>query len=395
MQSSGLQKGGGKAYGRRFKSGLIALALTAAIFCGIYGARAQDILPLPVNPFPGLRALPLTPFPAPHFKCPTWLNSPPLTLEQLYGKVALIDFWEYTCINCIRTFPHLKRWNELYGPLGLVVIGVHTPEFDFAKDPRRVASAVKRFGFTFPIAVDSDRLVWDDFHVNAWPSDDLIDKDGNVVFVHIGEGGYSVLERKIQELLKQANPALDFKQAKYAIPPEPSQSGGACLEPTPETYLGFERGDRLANEQGYAEAKAASYQLPKEIAMDGFGLSGGWLASPENLQTIGAGLTRPSSLVLKFRAQSVYLVAGTGDGVPRALYVTQDGKPVGMDARGVDVKSDKRAATYISVGAKRMYYLVRNPAFGRHTLTLTAYDPIISLYSFTFGNNCETPFDRK
>ncbi len=189
--------------------------------------------------------------PAPDFSCDVWFNSPPLRLLNLRGKVVLIDFWEYTCINCIRTFPYLRRWNALYAPLGLVIIGVHTPEFPFARDPKRVQEAARRFGLSFPIAVDSDYRVWNAFHNEAWPAKYLIDKDGNVAFVHLGEGDYAEFEAHIRELLKEANPRLQFNDPKFAASRDDSASIAGCGQETPETYLGFERGDGLANAGGY------------------------------------------------------------------------------------------------------------------------------------------------
>ena len=169
--------------------------------------------------------------PAPDFSCERCLNHAPFKLSDLRGKVVLVDFWEYTCINCIRTFPYLRRWDRLYRPLGLVIVGVHTPEFEFGKNPERVADATKRFGFDFPVAIDSDYKIWYAFHNEGWPADYLIDKDGNIVYTHMGEGEYGYFEQKIQELLKQANPALDFNQPKYKIPEDENVefSGGVCM----------------------------------------------------------------------------------------------------------------------------------------------------------------------
>jgi thiol-disulfide isomerase/thioredoxin len=152
---------------------------------------------------------------APSLPATQWLNSTPLALNDLREKVVLIDFWEYTCINCIRTFPWLRRWNKLYKPDGLVVIGVHTPEFAFARDPRNVVDAVSRFGFTFPIAIDSNYAIWNAFHNDAWPADYLIDRQGNIAYVHFGEGDYGTFEQEIRKLLLEANPHLDFTAALY------------------------------------------------------------------------------------------------------------------------------------------------------------------------------------
>ena len=331
---------------------------------------------------------------APDFTGEVWLNSPPLRRADLRGKVVLVDFWEYTCINCIRTFPYLRRWNSLYGPLGLVTIGVHTPEFAFGRDPGRVREAVKRFGLTFPIAVDSDYKIWDAFHNEAWPAKYLIDKDGNIAFVHIGEGQYLEFESQIQKLLTEANPHLDFSGPKFAPPAEQAEPITGCAQETPETYLGFERGDHLVNESGYRH-EPASYTAPADIPPNGYALNGRWLATPESIEHSGGAPGSDDSLTLRYEAKSVYLVAGSEDGSAKPIEITQDGKPVAKEATGVDLKTGADGRTSVPVLGKRMYYLIENPQFGTHTLKLTAAGAPLSLYSFTFGNNCESAFDHR
>lgn len=335
--------------------------------------------------------------PVPDFATSVWLNSKPLTPKELRGKVVLVDFWEYTCINCIRTFPYLRRWNQLYAPDGLVIIGVHTPEFEFAKNPKNVADAVKRFGFTFPIAVDSDYRIWDAFHNMAWPADYLIDKDGKVAFIHFGEGDYGDFEVEIRKLLKEANPKLDFSGAKYAIPKDANADmyGAVCRRPTPETYLGFARGMNNANPGGEDQTKEVTYVAPADLPVDNFALNGAWQASAESVRHLRAADGLKDSVELHYQAKAVYLVAGSDDGSPRPLYVLQDGKPLPKDAWGVDVKGDVHGRPYIALGGKRMYYVAENPDFGDHTLGLYATTPGVSLYSFTFGNNCENKFAHK
>ncbi|MGH7932993.1 MAG: redoxin family protein [Candidatus Binataceae bacterium] len=332
--------------------------------------------------------------PAPNFTCKIWLNSPPLTLQQLRGKVVLIDFWEYTCINCIRTFPYLRRWNQLYHPLGLEVIGVHTPEFAFAKNVNNVKDAVKRFGFTFPIAVDNDSAVWNAFHNQAWPGDYLIDKNGRIAAVHYGEGDYGDFELEIQKLLEEANPKLNFNTAQYRIPKEEfaDRFAGVCHRATPETYLGYERGLNVANPGGEDRTQEVHYVAPSDISVDQFALSGDWLAGAEYVRHMSTVKGLDDAVTLHYQANAVYLVAGSDDGKPRPLYITQDGKPLAPDARGVDVKADNEGRTYLTLAGKRMYYVVRNPDFGEHILRLFATTPEVSLYSFTFGNNCENKF---
>jgi thiol-disulfide isomerase/thioredoxin len=349
------------------------------------------------NP-PGLRAgEPLSRTPAPDFSAKVWLNSKPLTPRELRGKVVLVDFWEYTCINCIRTFPYLRRWNQLYAPAGLVVIGVHTPEFEFAKNPKNVADAVKRFGFSFPVAVDSDYGIWNAFHNVAWPADYLIDKDGKIAYMHVGEGDYGDFEVEIRKLLKEATPKLDFADAKYAIPKDANDDmyGAVCRKPTPETYLGFARGQNIANPGGEDQTQEITYTAPGDVPVDDFALAGAWRAGAEYVHHNRGSDGFKDAVLLHYQAKAVYLVAGSDDGSPKPLYVAQDGKPLPKDAWGVDVKADVSGRPYVTLGGKRMYYVAENPGFGVHTLSLYATTPGVSLYSFTFGNDCENKFAHK
>ncbi|HKV55997.1 MAG TPA: redoxin family protein [Candidatus Binataceae bacterium] len=333
--------------------------------------------------------------PAPPISAKVWFNSAPLTAAQLHGKVVLIDFWEYTCINCIRTFPYLRRWNELYAPAGLLIIGVHTPEFEFAKNPANVANAVKRFGFTFPVAVDSDYTIWNAFHNVAWPADYLIDKDGRIAYMHLGEGDYGDTELEIRKLLKEANPKLDFAAAKYAIPGDANadMDASVCRRATPETYLGFARsGPSMANPGGEDQTQEVHYVAPADLPIDNFALDGDWRAGDEYVRHIRSSDRQQDALRLHYQAKAVYLVAGSDDRSPKQLYVMQDGKPLPREAWGVDVRAGSDGRPYIPLAGKRMYYVVNNPAFGEHTLALSTDASDVSLYSFTFGNNCENKF---
>ena len=334
---------------------------------------------------------------APDFSCAPCLNHQPFKLSDLHGKVVLVDFWEYTCINCIRTFPYLRRWEKLYQPLGLVIVGVHTPEFEFAKNPKLVADATRRFGFDFPVAIDSDYKIWDAFHNEAWPADYLIDKDGNVAYMHIGEGEYGEFERKIQELLRQANPKLSFTQPQYKIPTEETGEihGGVCMQATPETYLGYARGMNIANPGGEDRFQQAVYAAPADIPLDDFALNGQWLAAAEYVQHAVGAKAPGDSIELHYRAKSVYMVAGSDHSTPRRLYLTQDGRSLPKQAWGVDVRAGSDGRTYVELGSKRMYYLVNNSGFGQHLLQIYALEPGLSLYSFTFGNNCENKFAHR
>jgi thiol-disulfide isomerase/thioredoxin len=316
---------------------------------------------------------------------------------MLRGKVVLVDFWEYTCINCIRTFPYLRRWNELYTPAGLTVIGVHTPEFAFAKNPANVVDAVKRFGFSFPVVLDNDQTIWNAFHNAAWPADFLIDKGGRIAYMHIGEGDYGDTELAIRKLLKEARPSLDFSNPRYAIPPDANadMDASACRRATPETYLGFARAGNLSNPGGEDETQEIHYVAPQALPLDNFALDGDWKAGAEFVRHVRSSAQPKDAVELHYQAKSVYLVAGSDDGSPKPLYVIQDGKPLPPNGRGVDVQADANGGSYIALGSKRMYYVVNNPDFGEHTLALSTSEPGVSLYSFTFGNNCENKFAHK
>jgi thiol-disulfide isomerase/thioredoxin len=332
---------------------------------------------------------------APEIGAAAWINSPPLTLAGLRGKVVLIDFWDYTCINCIRTLPYLRLWHHLYAPLGLVIIGVHTPEFTFAKSPQRVAAAVKRLGLEYPVAMDNDRRIWRAFHNEGWPCEYLIDKDGRLEYSHCGEGDYAAFERLIQQLLKQADPRLDFSAARFAPRPDLSRSGAMCREPTPEIYLGFLRADALAGSESYQQLAANTYRPVAGLALDRFDLLGQWFAMPENIKNGDASAGGYDRLRLHYRAKSVYLVGGTDDGSAIAVVVTQDGKPVGANSRGVDLKTQAGGQTVLPITQKRIYYVLDNHSFGEHVLALEPVKRGVSFYSFTFGGSCEPPFDHR
>ncbi|MBV8774755.1 MAG: redoxin domain-containing protein [Deltaproteobacteria bacterium] len=335
--------------------------------------------------------------PAPDFRGKVWFNSPPLRLVELRGKAVLVDFWEYTCINCIRTFPYLRRWNELYTPDGLVIIGVHTPEFAFANNPANVANALKRFGFTFPVVLDNDDNIWNAFHNAAWPADFLIDKEGRIAYMHIGEGDYGDTELAIRKLLKEAKPSLDFSSPRYAIPADANADMNAlvCRRPTPETYLGFARAANLSNPGGEDETQEVRYIAPSAVPLDDFALAGNWKAGDEFVRHVRASSQPEDAVELHYQAKSVYLVAGSDDNSRKLVFVTQDGKSLPPNSRGVDVHADTSGHSYIALDRKRMYYLVNNPDFGDHTLVLSTLEPGVSLYSFTFGNNCENKFAHK
>lgn len=290
-----------------------------------------------------------------------WYNSPPLTAESLKGKVVLVDFWTYTCINCIRTLPYLKAWDAKYRDKGLVIIGVHSPEFDFEKDPKNVAQAVKRFGIQYPVALDADLATWNAFHNQYWPAHYLIDRQGRVIYTHFGEGKYDVTERNIQTLL-----GMDGGTT------EDAGSAVSTRDQSPETYLGSMRAENFAS----AESQAP-YTFPAQLGQNGWALSGSWQIAADRITAQAAG----AALRYQFRAGKVFLVMGPAPTGAVTVEVWLNGKPITTDKAGKDVKGGK-----LTVDSQRLYELVDlhgSPADG--LLELRPEAKGLSAYAFTFG----------
>jgi cytochrome c biogenesis protein CcdA/thiol-disulfide isomerase/thioredoxin len=307
-----------------------------------------------------------------------WLNSPPLTAQALKGKVVLVDFWTYSCINCLRTLPYVKAWAEKYRDQGLVVIGVHTPEFAFERDAGNVTKAMKDLGITYPVAIDNDYKVWRAFNNQYWPAHYFADAQGRIRYHHFGEGNYAESERVIQQLLREAG------AAKVADGLINARAEGVQLAPdmsevqSPETYVGYRRAEHFVAETDLAPDKVAAYSPPSQLALNNWSLEGQWTVGPER-----AISNAPASrIVYRFHARDLHLVLGPGaDGKPVRFKVLIDGKPPG-DAHGVDVAPDGSG----SVTEQRLYQLVRQTAgVTDRTFSIEFLDPGVSAYAFTFG----------
>jgi len=289
----------------------------------------------------------------PRLRAERWVNSPPLSAEALRGKVVIVDFWEYTCVNWIRTAPYVKEWNRAYAPLGLVVIGVHAPEFEFGKDAGNIDRGIRDHGLTYPIAIDNDFAIWRAFGNDAWPAKYLFDDQGRLVQRWIGEGSYDQIEREIRRLLVAANPgshlpAVSELASTFAKTGQPSYAGI-----TNETYIGAERRERGA-----------------------VTLKGNWDTDRQYVELKkGRG-----EIVVPFVAGEVNLVMQPGPSGRAAVSVLLDGKPIG-DARGMDVGMDG-VARFDRSG---MIRLVAGAPPRRHVLTLSSNDQGLRAYVFTFG----------
>jgi cytochrome c biogenesis protein CcdA/thiol-disulfide isomerase/thioredoxin len=299
----------------------------------------------------------------------TWFNTAggrPLTLNKLRGHPVLVDFWTYTCINCIRTFPYLKAWDRRYRKAGLVIVGVHTPEFPFERDESNVRDAIAQNGLRYPVVQDNDYAVWQAYQNQYWPASYFLDAKGRVRYVHFGEGDYGEKEQVIRELLQEAgrHPGGGMARAR-AEQASPDVT-------TPETYLGAARAERFAN--GPIRAGTQEFEQPAELRPDQLGYGGRWQIGKE-----AATALADSRLELDFGARRVYLVLGSQGRVPRAVHVLLDGRPIPTRAAGRDVHAGR-----VSVERQRLYELVDLPRTERHRLTLDL-DAGVSGYAFTFG----------
>jgi thiol-disulfide isomerase/thioredoxin len=316
-----------------------------------------------------------------------WLNSAPLSFRQLRGRVILVDFWDYTCLNCIRTLPYVQAWHERYWSKGLTVIGVHTPEFTFAQYESNVERGVREFGLTYPIVIDSDREIWKAFANRYWPSKYLLDKEGYLRFAHFGEGAYVECEEAIRELLKEINPVLAFPPMMEPIRGE-DRPGAACFRASDELYLGQVRG-RIGNEGGFKADSIADYSFSGEPQEGFFYARGRWASTVEYFESVEEG---EHTLVLKYQAGAVNLVMAAPRGGSREVIVRQDGRPLTSVQRTPDTRFrmvQGEQESFVLVSQPRMYALVDNRGFGTHVLELSC-PAGVAAFAVTF-TSCVDP----
>ena len=308
----------------------------------------------------------------------TYINSEPITLADLKGKVVLVDFWTYSCINCIRTIPYLNAWHEKYADEGLVILGVHTPEFEFEKDYNNVKAAVEKFGIKYPVVQDNEKATWEAYENRYWPRKYLIDDEGYVRYDHIGEGAYAETEKVIQSLLTErtesisANVTIDQSISN----PENSQSVNFDRIDTPELYFGYKYSRApLGNSEGYKPDQVVKYTiqdntniLPNRIYLDGE-----WENNADHME-LQSDVGR---IVLSYSAKAVNIVAG-GNG---ELHILEDNSPSDNISRGTDVSEDG----IIKIDGQRLYNVVAHEDYGTHQITIEVAGRGFQIYTFTFG----------
>ena len=307
-----------------------------------------------------------------------WINSPPLTLASLRGKVVLVDFWTYSCINCLRTLPYIKAWNEKYKDSGLVIIGVHTPEFPFEKDESNVRKAVKDLGILYPVPMDNNYKIWRSFNNEYWPADYFIDATGNIRFHHFGEGAYEESEQWIRTLLKEANHApIPEAVTKIAASGTEAAPDSDDVQ-SPETYVGYARAQDFASPGGLNQDDPQVYRTPSALKLNQWAFDGQW----KDEDQLATSLAADTGISFHFHARDLHLVLGPAtDGKPVHFRVTLDGHAPGAD-HGVDTDADG----YGVVTEDRLYQLIRQQGnIHDRTFRIEFLVPGVRAYSFTFG----------
>jgi thiol-disulfide isomerase/thioredoxin len=308
-----------------------------------------------------------------------FINSKPITLADLRGKVVLVDFWTYSCINCIRTIPYLNAWYEKYADKGLVIVGVHTPEFEFEKDYNNVQAAVEKFDIRYPVAQDNEKGTWNAYDNRYWPRKYLIDADGYIRYDHIGEGGYAETEKVIQSLLTERPEYIGANTTtidQSISNPESSQSVNFDRINTPELYFGYQYSTApLGNSEGYQPDQIVNYTVPDntKVVPNRIYLAGEWKNNADHMEL----QSQVGHIVLSYSAKAVNIVAG-GKGELRIL---EDSSPLDNSSRGTDISKDGT----VKVDGQRLYNVVEHEDYGNHQIAIEVAGKGFQIYTFTFG----------
>lgn len=303
-----------------------------------------------------------------------YINTEPVTMADLKGKVVVVDFWTYTCINCIRTIPFLNAWYEKYSEHGLVILGVHSPEFEFEKDYNNVRAAVEKFGIKYPAVQDNEMATWNAYRNNYWPHKYIVDHEGYIRFNHIGEGAYEATEYVIQQLLRERNAAYGIASSftDDTVSPQEAVDVDFTKIQTLELYLGYGFRVDIGNTEIFIPTQTATFSLPDTIAPNKVYLEGVWKSNRDNIELISDN----GKVVLDYHARAVNIVA-TGNSL---LTIKLDNESLSDSNKDTDV-SDSR----VRVSEERMYNLVFGDDYARHIIEIDIEGKGFKLYTFTFG----------
>jgi thiol-disulfide isomerase/thioredoxin len=315
-----------------------------------------------------------------------WINGTPITPADLRGKVVLVDFWEYTCLNCLRTLPYLREWYRRYRNRGFVIIGVHAPEFDFSGKRSNVEAAAKRLDVTWPVVLDNHFTIWKRYGNSVWPHEYVYDQTGRLAESVLGEGGYPQTEARIQALLRAADPHVELPRVMALLPQDSYDKPGAvCYPHTPELLVGRSPIADAPPSSNFAQD--ADYTDSASSPQDGaIYLQGFWHLTSE------AAVSGENSgyLALRYHAIQLVVVMRPESGGAVRVNVTQDGRPVAREDAGKDLRYDERGGSYATVDASRAYDLVINSRFGAHDVKLSPASSGLGIYDFAF-ESCEVP----
>ena len=333
----------------------------------------------------------------------TWINSAPLTLEQLRGKVVLVDFWTYTCVNCIRTFPYLKLWHSRYADDGLVILGIHTPEFEFEKDYTNVLKATQENGIAWPVAQDNDFETWQAYNNRYWPAKYLIDRDGVIRYTHFGEGKYAETENEIRALLEEAGADLsDDVELPEDQKLDPTYLGTLGGEVTPELYAGYHRnvnaimtGFRpyvVQPEYYHAVDSVGVLAAPDDLEPHRIFFHGPWEVGSEHVRHGRLTNNYEDYLTLKYSAKSVNTVLTSNSGEPYQVRITLDGENLSEENAGADIRFGQDGETDLQVEQPRLYEIIDSPGYTQgQVLRMSSNSKNFGLFAFTFGVYQEGP----
>jgi thiol-disulfide isomerase/thioredoxin len=325
-----------------------------------------------------------------------WINTQEFTLASLRGEVVLVDFWTYTCVNCLRTLPYLREWHEKYADLGLNIVGVHTPEFEFEKDFDNVVAAVKQHDLGWRMAQDNDFRTWRSYNNRYWPAKYLIDHEGVIRYRHFGEGRYDETEEQIRDLLMEIGADVSDIQANRDAGPDLDDGAydeDGRVQQTRELYAGTDRnmGAQIPyygnNEYFFADFNTSNeYEDPGQHRNHYLYLNGHWVNGSESIEHDRATENLEDYIALKFFGTSVNVVINSEGTEPYDVVITVDDKPVAQEAWGDDLRLNGEEMTVITVDEPRLYRLIRLPAYGSHELKLSSNSEDFNVYAFTFGS---------
>lgn len=324
----------------------------------------------------------------PTLKGDYWFNSPPLTPEELRGKVVLVDFWDYTCVNCLRTMPYMRAWYDRYHDKDLVIIGVHAPEFEFGKNPKNIEEAVQRLGLKYPIVMDNEYHIWKAFNNHYWPAKYLFDARGRLRYNHAGEGDYDRTESEIQKLLRELHSGEKFPPPLSGLTHE-DKPGAVCYPMTPELYAGYWRGN-IGNPEGYQPETIVHYHDSEHHHDGALYLEGQWKNEYQAMRHAEKTNRLSDYALIKYHAIEVNAVIKPEGESPFRVVVFQDGKPLSKEDKGADIQYDDQGRSYLNILEPRMYRVVYNQKYGIHELKLASDSPAFALYAYTFGA-CTVP----